>query len=185
METWLLLGALVYFAWESRAMAVTVPATIREAQKKARAEWPRRHLVDELKKLADELGLYPEFLWAMCQVESGFDAGAVNLAGTDGARGGAFGPLQMTLKTARAFAGKLGRDRIDAVDLLDPAFNLAVCRELLLELRGPVDNKRKQRDIAAMWNSGKPLAQAPQKTVAYVEKIRQLMDEYRDRPPEA
>jgi hypothetical protein len=36
-----------------------------------------------------------------------------------------------------------------------------------------------------MWNSGKPLAQAPQKTVAYVEKIRQLMDEYRDRPPEA
>ena len=185
METYLLLGALVYFVWENRSMAANIPDDLRAAQRTARTQWPKKRLIVELESIANSLDLYPELLWAMCDVESGWDAGAMNLRGPDGARGGAFGPLQMTLKTAQSFASSVGRTTITAVDLLDIELNLQICRLLLKELHGSGDTKRKQRDVASMWNSGKPLDAAPATTQAYVRKVRALMDTYSQRPPEA
>jgi soluble lytic murein transglycosylase-like protein len=64
---------------------------------------PRKSVADELRAAADRYGLPGDWLVALGITESGLDPGARNLTGPDADRGGAWGPTQITARTARAF----------------------------------------------------------------------------------
>lgn len=80
----------------------------------------------------------PALIKSVIAVESGGDPNAKALSGGDGARGGSYGLMQMSLATARAL-GYTG----DANGLLDPTTNIDLgtryLADLLRQTRGAVD----------------------------------------------
>lgn len=87
---------------------------------------PYRSLV---KSAADSWGIPPALLAAVALVESGFNAGAVNMTAGDGARGGSYGLCQLSLLTARGL-----RAGVTPLDLLDPATNLYLAAQYIAQL---------------------------------------------------
>jgi len=114
----------------------------------------------------------PAILLGIIKVESNWDARATNLVGPDGARGGAYGLTQMTLRTARAFDPD-----VTGEELLDPVVNLRFAGLLLAENRARAGAD--WRDVAAMWNSGRPFDSAPEVTrYRYVPKVLEAANRY-------
>lgn len=98
---------------------------------------------------AEAFGVPASWIKAFCQQESRWDPNAKVVTGTDGARGGAYGLGQMTLKTAQG----LGYTR-DAEGLLDPQTNLLLVGQLLQELYARWGPRTTLQDVAAGYNSG-------------------------------
>lgn len=133
---------------------------IREVQYLAMViETATRHKVD------------PALVLAIIRQESDFRAPATNKTGGDLARGGAYGLMQMTLKTAIGLGFK-GEPEA----LLDPQTNLNYGCLLLSQL-----GKRKGynvADVMAAYNSGKPKSKAPPSTLVYVARAGGFYAEY-------
>lgn len=71
------------------------------ATKVAKGIVDRRRVRLALREAAVKFNLDPDFLEAIGYVESRWNVAAVNRAGRDGERGGAWGPTQITERTAR------------------------------------------------------------------------------------
>lgn len=114
--------------------------------------------------IASDAGVNPAVFLGIIEVESGWNEAATNLSGPDAARGGAWGLTQLTLRTAHA----LDPD-VTGQELLDGVTNLRIAGLLLRDnARRSVDD----RDVAALWNSGKLYNRAPPSTRnIYVPKV--------------
>lgn len=93
-----------------------------------------------------EQGLNPDYLDAIGYVESHWDYKARNLTGSDGVRGGAWGPTQITDMTAKAHGYK-GDIRVIA---LDPVV-AAKWSAIIMHTRKP----QSLQDAVAWWNAGR------------------------------
>lgn len=154
-------------SWELlAALAVVVVLSMR------RSSSPSPDLKQLVADAADTAGVDRALFFGIVEVESGWNPDARNLAGSDGARGGAWGLTQMTVRTAQLF-----EPSITGEELLDPVVNLRVAAQLM------ADNARRSRkwdDLAAMWNSGKLADRAPNSTrYTYVPKVLEAADRYR------
>lgn len=94
----------------------------------------------------------PDILEAIGYVESRWRLGAVNKSGPDGARGGAFGPTQITEKTARAhgYTGPMEALTTDAA--------LAARLTATIMRNRPGGPPKTIQDAAAWWNAGRTSA---------------------------
>lgn len=99
----------------------------------------------------------PSWAIAIARRESAFKPEALVISASDGKRGGAYGLMQMTLKTARSL-GFHG----DPEELLSPTLNIYYGVALLAELHA---SDERLLDVAARYNSGKPYGRAPKVTV--------------------
>ena len=117
-------------------------------------------------------GLPPHLGAAIARQESAFDPNAAVLTGGDGARGGAFGLCQMTLKTALSLDKGATSGR-----LLDARYNAELAAKLCLEnwkrFQGRIE------DVISAYNSGKPFFRAPESTkLLYVPSVQKYMKQY-------
>jgi soluble lytic murein transglycosylase-like protein len=98
-----------------------------------------------LRAAAKRWGINPEWLIAIGWVESRLLSTALNLVGADGARGGAHGLLQITLKTAQmhGFKGT-------AEQLRDPQINADWGARIMA-----AGSPKSIQDAAAWWNAGR------------------------------
>jgi soluble lytic murein transglycosylase-like protein len=159
MNPWLVVAAVVAVVlWSRRGAAVN----------------PRRgdSIFDYAVQTAQAAGVDPAVFLGIIEVESAWKPNATNLIGPDGARGGAFGLTQMTLRTAQGL-----RPGITGEELLDPRTNLDVAGQLLAE------NARRISplwpDVAAAWNSGRSFDTAPERTrYDYVPKVLAAANRY-------
>jgi soluble lytic murein transglycosylase-like protein len=123
-------------------------------------------------RTAQDAGIDPAILLGIIKVESAWNPNATNLVGSDAARGGAFGLVQMTLRTARGFDPDVTGEQ-----LLDPVTNLRFAGLLLAEIRQRFGAD--WRDVAAAWNSGKAFDYAPEVTrYKYVPKVLAAANAY-------
>lgn len=116
---------------------------------------PERERVREALRAAGERFLsaynsaWPTWLDALGLVESRWRLGAVNRSGTDGARGGAWGPTQITEWTARGVG--YGGD----MEALTSDPELAVEWTARIMLSRPGGPPPTPEDAAAWWNAGR------------------------------
>lgn len=123
-------------------------------------------------RTAQDVGIDPAILLGIIKIESNWNPNATNLVGTDASRGGAYGLVQMTLRTARGFDPDVTGEQ-----LLDPATNLRFAGLLLAEIRQRFGAD--WRDVAAAWNSGKAFDYAPEVTrYKYVPKVLAAANAY-------
>lgn len=112
------------------------------------ALFPSRKKVREaLRRESIAGGLNPDWLDAISMHEGPYwKLNAINLTAGDAARGGAYGPTQITTKTARAYgySGDMEAFRKDA--------NLAAKWSVIILKAG---NPKSFADAAAWWNAGK------------------------------
>lgn len=123
------------------------------------------------RSIAADAGVRPEVFLGIIDVESSWNEAATNLSGPDAARGGAWGLTQLTLTTAKAL-----EPDVTGQELLDGVTNLRVAGLLLRDnARRSVDD----RDVAALWNSGKLYDRAPASTRnVYVPKVLNAARKY-------
>lgn len=137
---WVVVVVLVLLAVSG---GVVVATRVTEAQRKVRRE---------LRAAAGRHGLDPEIPDALGYVESRWKLGATNLTGADGARGGAWGPTQITERTARAHGYDGAMSTLGADAWLSAEWT---ARILAARPGGP---PRTVEDAAAWWNAGKASA---------------------------
>lgn len=119
------------------------------------------------------VGLPVEWGMAIAHMETGgsFDPSLVKMTGGDGARGGAWGLCQMTLKTAEG----LGYDG-DGPGLLEPKLNSNLAAKLCVQLQKSLGSNL--HDVAAAYNSGKAWSKAPERAQAYAGCVVSLAQDY-------
>lgn len=110
----------------------------------------QRRVRAALRAAAARAGLSADFVDAIARVENRWRLSGTNLAGADGARGGAWGPTQITERTARAlgYTGPMSAFNSDA----SLAAEWTVRILLDAHRRKPL---RTLADYAAAWNAGK------------------------------
>lgn len=140
---WLLVVLLLVLLLVVPGGVVLTAVTLKLARDRAAT---RRALRDA----ATRYGLRPDYVDAIGWVESRWDVAAVNMAGTDGARGGAHGVTQITERTARdhGYTGTmeaLRKDAVLAADWTGRILSAAHKRRPLTTLA----------DYAAAWNAGR------------------------------
>ena len=129
----------------------------------------RKENAEALRAAARRYGLNPEWLVAVGIVESNLNNQATNLVVSDLGRGGAFGPTQITLQTARehGFTGP-------ASDLTNPAIAANLTGKIIAAGR-----PTRLEDVGAWWNAGKRSAdmlRADHVTKTdYIPKLRQAL----------
>jgi hypothetical protein len=142
MRRWLPLLVVVLFVLLSGGAAVTA-WVVKWTEEKRRVRV-------ELRAAAARYGLVPAYLEAIAGVENMWSLSGTNLVGADGARGGAWGPTQITEKTVR----KLGYTGDMAALNRDPALAAEWTGRILAD-----SHKRKPlttlADYVAAWNAGK------------------------------
>jgi hypothetical protein len=118
-----------------------VVLTLTAEQRKVRAA---------LRAAAARYGLRPDYLDAIARVENLWRLAGTNMAGTDGARGGAWGPTQITERTARAlgYAGPMSAFNSD------PELAAEWTARILLDAhkRRPLATLA---DYVGAWNAGR------------------------------
>ncbi len=99
-----------------------------------------------LRDASASYGLDPDYLDAICYVESRWRMNVTNMSGNDGGRGGAWGPTQITETTARAFgyAGDM------AALLSDPDLAASLSAQIL-----SAGNPADFAEAVAVWNAGR------------------------------
>lgn len=131
-----------------------------------------------LRRAAIERGINPDFLDVLGYHESRWRLGAVNQAGNDGKRGGAWGPTQITERTARGY-GYTGA--MEALTL-DPDLAAGLTAAMLSDGCdcGSIET------IAAYWNAGrKPTdPRLPDSTRRYIDAIAKELDNLPAAPEE-
>jgi soluble lytic murein transglycosylase-like protein len=122
---------------------------------------------DAINGAAGASGIDAALVAAICSVESGFNPNAVNNTGGDALRGGAWGLMQVTLKTAQGY-GYTG----DGPGLQDVATNLqygcSILADALSQSNGDVAG------AASAYNSGS-IANA---AGSYATKVVALYNQY-------
>lgn len=106
----------------------------------------RKEIRDRLWVAFDAAGYPGEWGVALGLQESDLNPRAVNMSGTDGARGGAWGVTQVTEKTARLYGYTGPMQRF--VD--DPVFAISFTLRLINEAR-----PQTLEDLGAWWNAGR------------------------------
>lgn len=117
-----------------------------------------------LRSAAVRYGLNPDWLDVLGWHESRWRLAAVNNAGGDGARGGAWGPTQITEKTARGF----GYEGPMSDLTFDPDLAADLTARMIAE-RAPAS----LADLAAFWNAGRRADDPalPASTRVYIAQI--------------
>lgn len=106
----------------------------------------REQVAAALRRAFEDYDLPASWGEALGEVESRLSLGAVNRAGADGKRGGAWGPTQITERTARAY-GYTGPMEAFTTDLaLAAEWTARIAKE-----GGP----RSIEDLGAWWNAGR------------------------------
>lgn len=127
-------GAVLLLGGGGAAVAVAVALSDRERVRKALRDASLRH------------GLDPDWLDAIGKVETGWKMNSRNLVGPDGARGGSYGPTQISQKTARAY-GYTG-----TMEALTQDPDLAAEWSATILAAG---KPRNLADAVAWWNAGR------------------------------
>lgn len=123
---------------------------------------------------AGRAGIDPDLVDAMLFVESDYDPSAVNLTGRDGARGGSYGPTQISAKTAAAY-GYTG----DPAEFARDASLAAQWTMKILQAR-PGGAPTSVDDVAAWWNAGRTsMAKVPATSSAWTYR-QNLEDAYKE-----
>ncbi len=130
----------------------------------------RRKVREALRAAASRHGLEPDWLDTIGWVESRWRLSATNLRGTDGARGGSWGPTMVSARTARAWGydGDMARFTTDldfaadfSAQLLEAGFGDPGGRGQFQRYGKPASLEQ----AVAVWNAGVPeLRQAPERT---------------------
>lgn len=94
-------------------------------------------------------GLKPEILEAIGYVESRWRMSAVNKSGADGARGGSWGPFQLSEQTARSYGYR------DPMELLTTDADVAAAWAAKILAARPGGAPTTVEDAAAWWNAGR------------------------------
>lgn len=132
-----------------------------------------------LREAARRHGIDPDLIDAIGYVESRWHADAKNLAGADGARGGAWGATQITDHTARG-AGFTGKRE----DLL--SIDVAAEWTMKIMLSRPGGPPRTAEEAGAWWNAGrKTFEELPAANTArtdYVPKLHAALAVVRANP---
>jgi len=110
-----------------------------------------------LRAAAEAAGVDPDIPDALAYVESRWNPAASNTVGPDAARGGSFGPTQISMKTAMGYGFTGTPDDLMAEDGATAAYWTAV---ILAARPGGCGQGTDIRDAAAWWNAGKPSAAA-------------------------
>lgn len=124
------------------------------------------------------VGLPPTLGLALARQESDFRVDAVATHPADIARGGAYGALQMTLKTARGL-GYQGPPEglLDATE--NARWAAELCAQNAKRTKAPIGSQDWVYDLAAMYNSGRPFAKAPEVTRKdYAPRVWSFYKEY-------
>lgn len=137
----------------------------------------REELEELTRRIAAEHGAAELLLLATIDTESDWNPDAVNLGPGDIDRGGAWGLVQLTAKTARDLDDITGRTWAQEVpgrapaSLLLPSLNLRLGSFLMLEcqrraraLGSRIGSLQEAQNVASMWNSGDPFSLAPEST---------------------
>lgn len=131
-----------------------------------------------LRAAAARWALNPEWLDALGYVETRWQLDAVNNAGPDAARGGAFGPTQITQKTAKAhgYTGDPAAFCTDAELAAEWTARIAAAASPVLV-----------EDLGAWWNAGRYHARdlPPGHVTAevYIPRLLEAVDYVHDNPP--
>jgi hypothetical protein len=136
-----------------------------------------------LRNAAASYGLDPDWVDAIGKTESGWKVGALNAEGPDAARGGAFGPTQITEETARAFGYEGDMNALRA----DPALAADwTCRIIA------AGHCQSFEDLCAWWNGGvpkmasvDPTSKKGQKLAVYASNALDSLIYVQNHPPEA
>lgn len=128
--------------------------------------------------LANVAGVPVPLVKGIIAQESGFDPTATNLTGPDGARGGAFGLMQVTMTTALGM-GFSGSES----DLLDPTTNLTLGIRFLGYAFQQAGGDWGY--AAAIYNGGKRLGDGSYTDQAYVTAVIQYAESYGGTPVNA
>lgn len=148
----LLVGAAAWLALYGGRNTAFLPSSVGDA---VSALLPDRERVREALRAAGDRYLsgynsaWPAWLDALGWVESRWQLDAVNRSGADGARGGAWGPTQITEKTARGvgYTGDISQLAADP--------DLAADWTAKIMLARPGGPPRTPEDAAAWWNAGR------------------------------
>lgn len=130
----------------------------------------RKQIADALGAAFERVGLPWDWGVALGMVESNLSMDAVNLTGGDLARGGAWGPTQITEKTARAH-GYTG-----PIDALTKDLSLAAEWTARIAAAG---KPKTLEDLGAWWNAGRLTAsRLPEGHVTLTHYIPRLLAAY-------
>lgn len=111
----------------------------------------REGMAEKLRAAGERYGLPGSWLVAIGWVESRLNPAAVNGASPDGARGGAWGATQITLRTAQAYGYTGTGEELAA----DPDLQAELTAKILA-----AGNPSTLADAGAWWNAGKKTASA-------------------------
>lgn len=127
-------------------------------------------------------GLDPDWGEALGRQESDLKADAVNLTGPDGARGGSWGPTQISAQTARAWGYQGPMERLTT----DTAFAAQLTADMVAAgfserggqtyFYGPPDSLEQ---LGAVWNAGRAYddPNLPTVTRDYVAKLASIYED--------
>lgn len=128
----------------------------------------RAELVALVRARAASWGWDPDWWQAIAEHESHMNPRARNLTGGDAARGGSYGLMQISLKSARAW---MKDPDFTPEQLYDPNIHLAVAGTGFATFKPA---PKSLEDAAALWNAGRRFADLPidhQTRTAYVPAV--------------
>lgn len=142
---WLLLGGgtCLFLYWKRKDVIDVAGKIFSSDQDRVRAA---------LRSAARTYGINPDIMDALGKVETGWKLGVANLTGTDLARGGSWGPTQISEKTARAYGYAGDMQAINT----DPELS-AQWTAIILAAR-PGGAPLTIEDASAWWNAGRTSA---------------------------
>lgn len=165
---------------------IIIGAIIVASTRTAKGSPARRQLEQLATETALAWGIEPAVLLATVDVESAWDPNAQNHGPGDDARGGAWGLAQLTVTTALAVDDGVGAwadeaGRREPKRLLEPQLNLTLACALITEngtrSTAPMGSETWYQDLASLYNSGKPYAQAPSSTrTTYVPRFMRALE---------
>jgi hypothetical protein len=157
---WMVFAVLAAVVLVPGAAAVIV--AINEEQRRVRLA---------AKRAEETAGLMPGLIQALGYVESRWRMGAVNMSGADGARGGSWGPFQLSEQTARGYGYTGPMSEFQK----DPDSAALWCATIMLARPGGAP--RTIEEAAAWWNAGRTSTVGLPASTAndYIPKARQAL----------
>ncbi len=154
----------------------------------------RKRIREALRNAFTSEGLDPDWGEALGETETNLRP-LSNLTGPDLARGGSYGPTQISRQTARAYGYAGAMEDLLSDPELAARLTASMVRQGFAERGGSLDgddyvpNPNREsvlrfgppasfRDMLSVWNAGRPYAQAPASTVsAYVPRGERFLAE--------
>ena len=135
----------------------------------------KRSVRATLRNSFERNGFNPDWIDALSYVESGWDSRAVNLVGSDLARGGSYGSTQMSLQTLRAIGYQgSAEDFLNSIDLQAYWSVRLFLSDNVPGVKPYAGRPKTLEDFASTWNAGKlyaSLSATHRTRVDYVPKV--------------